>query len=317
MSRAPSNTPFGQSLVGRVNTRIKSSDVLMQLITAGSRVIENRIVQPRSQLATIRSPHRYHRGDWITLPDEFGEGVRAIVNSIRQGGGDNGTDLVFAQPVGQSTGVEFSIDSNFKEKEVQIAGCRFHGFNYFSDMLTREDYARVHTWVEHYWPESGNQNFARFIGFIKNMTLNVHQLWSDEVPPELDYYPYLERVPRGVPVYDGGISYPTSHVELAYDPVVDPHVDLVDLFYLFYYLAPIHLVLERIVAEVETIIPITYATPPPFIRMDDCAVLHLDAEDFEPLYQAEVTPHQYIDALGTTPLDDDAYLIDGGPAVLP
>lgn len=316
MGYSPSNTPFGQSLVGRVNTRFKSNDVLMQLITAGSRVIEDRLVHPRSQLSTIRSPYRYHRGDWITLPNDFGEGQRAIVNSIRQGGGVNGSDLVFAQPIGQSTGVEFSIGSNLKEKEVQIAGCRFHGFNYFSEMLTREDYARVHAWIEHYWPESGNQNFARFIGFIKNMTLNVHQLWSDEVSPELDYYPYLERTPRGVPVYEGGISYPTSHVELAYDPVVDPHVDLIDLFYLFYYLAPIHLVLERIVAEVYTVIPITYAIPPPFIRMDDMAVLHLDETTFDPLYQSDVTPYQYIGGL-SDPLDDDDYLIDGGPESLP
>ena len=251
----PTRSPNGQSLLSRLNTRLRSNPVWMQLFTAVSRVIEQRVAQPRSQLGTIRSPYVFNRGDWVTVPSPDSEGPRAIINSIRQGGGVNGSDRVYAQLAGSSAGIEFDIGSNLKEKSVQIAGCRLHGFNYFADTLDQKDYARIHEWVEQYWPESGTPQFARFIGFIKGMNLNVNQLWSDEVPRDQDYYPYLERTPRGVPVYQGGISYPTSHVDLSYDALLDTDVDLVDLFYLFYYLAPIHLVLERIVADV-TIPPI-------------------------------------------------------------
>lgn len=251
----PNNTPNGQSLLSRLNTRLRSNPVWMQLFTAVSRVIEQRVAQPRSQLGTIRSPYVFNRGDWVTVPSPDGEGPRAIINSIRQGGGVNGSDRVYAQLAGSSAGIEFDIGSNLKEKSVQVAGCRLHGFNYFADTLDQKDYARIHEWVEQYWPESGTPQFARFIGFIKGMNLNVHQLWSDEVPRDQDYYPYLERSPRGKPIYEGGLSYPTSHVDLSYDAILDTNIDMVDLFYLFYYLAPIHLVLERIVADV-TIPPI-------------------------------------------------------------
>lgn len=249
----PANSTNGQSLISRLNTRVRSNDVWMQLFTAVSRVIDERVARPRSQLATIRSPYVYNRGDWISVPTENGESQRAIVNSIRAGGGPNGSDMVYAQIAGSNVGIEFAIPSNFKEKSIQIAGCRLHGFNYFADTLSQEDYGRIHEWVEQYWPVSGTKQFAKFIGFIKNMKLDVHQLWSDEVSRDQDYYPYLERSPRSLPVYLGGASYPTSHVELAYDPVLEHQdIDIADLFFLFYYLAPIHLVLHRIVADVTT-----------------------------------------------------------------
>ena len=229
----------------------------MELFTAVSKVITDRVTNSRSQLSSVRDPNIYHRGDWVDVPGLESPNNRAIVNSIRLGGGPNGSDMVYAQLAGESYGLEFAIDSNLKEKEVQIAGCKVHGFNYFSDTITQADYARIHEWVEHFWPESGTVNFARFMGFVKNMYIEVDSLWSDEVPADFDtsgkdYYPYLEVDPRGTPNYLGGSSFLTSHVQLRYDALENPNPDLLDIFLLFYYIAPIHLVLERIVAEVRT-----------------------------------------------------------------
>jgi hypothetical protein len=130
------------------------------------------------------------------------------------------------------------------------------GFNYFSDRLTDRDYARLAYWVDRYWPyggAGGDHNFIRFIGFVKSMKLDLFQLWSDESGLESDQYPFLESSPVGRAVWNGGTVYPTSHVEILYDSILHGNLsdhDQQDIILLFYMLAPIHLVMHRIVANI-------------------------------------------------------------------
>lgn len=293
----PANTNSSRTtdIYERLNTRFKTNSVWKDLFESTSRVINEHITKPREQLTTIRDPRIAHRGSWVQDDTD----TRVIVNHIHLGAG--GETTIHAQLPGKQDGIEFNIPSNTKEREVLISGARFHGFNYFSSTLSDEDYARIMEWVELYWPESGSPSFVRFIGFIKNMSLDINQLWSDVVaegtvdlpepaepvypqtpetfvPTTDDYYPYLDSVPEGTPNYKGGKSFLTSHVELMYDAIENPSVDVIDLFYLFYYLAPIHLVLLRIVGTIKTEIPTADAMPSPILQYYESATLETNLD---------------------------------------
>lgn len=270
MSDNKINTSSPTDLVRRLNTRFAENPFWSSLFTAASKVINEYVTRPRNQLATLRDPKMYRRGDHVTL----NTGERAVINhvSIKED-----AVTVHAQVLENGALVEFDIDSPYKERAINIAGCRLHGFHYFSDKLTDADYARIHEWVERYWPESGTPQFIRFIGFVKNMDLQIDHLLSDETVQPFeserattdgvnfttsgivgtveDYYPYLEAEADAPKVQEGGKAYLTSHVQLRYDAIRHPVIDFADLFFLFYYLAPIHLVLERIVSEVRTELP--------------------------------------------------------------
>lgn len=247
--------PKRHDITDMLNTRLRSNPVWVSLFNAVNEVFNNNITEPRKQLATIRDPNLYHRGDWVDL----GSSENAIVNRVIVN--DDGSVKVLAQKPNDFSGtsIEFDLPTNLKDRDTLIKGAQRHGFNYFSDTLTDADYARLNKYIENYWPEAGTEQFARFIGFLKRMYLDVDQLWSFE-NDAADEYPELEVYQRGkgVHVWDGGTYYPTSHVQLRYDALSNTNIDQVDLFFLFYLLAPIHLVLERIIGEVKIEVETNY-----------------------------------------------------------
>jgi hypothetical protein len=131
-------------------------------------------------------------------------------------------------------------------------------------------------YVARYWPYSGDGNFIEFLSFVKRIRLEIFQLntpdYGDpDTNPAKDPYLYLERFNSLLETYtydrqsfswdkptppDGfGGVYPTSHVELEHDAIKFATPDYKDITHLFYFLAPIHLVLERFVQAVYVDFP--------------------------------------------------------------
>jgi hypothetical protein len=152
-----------------------------------------------------------------------------------------------------------------QERDALLKNSYIMGFDFFNTKLNDEDLQRVYEYIQAYWPESGSDdNFMKFIGFIKNIKFGLVALWTEdnaEYPsddPNTEY-PYLEPFNKEtmVSVKDGGSNWETSHVQIEYDLAQFKKfytVNLDDLEQLFYYFAPIILVLERITGtlEVET-----------------------------------------------------------------
>lgn len=267
----PTNTPKRADLLGRINSRLRSSEAWRDLFEATSTVINDLVTMPREQLQTVRDPRLHRRGDWMTLPD----GRRAQVNHVEIRGPEE-TDILHVQLPDDDKPLEIEITSALKSTQIQINNASFSGFKYFSSFMTQEDYARIAEWVEIFWPRSGSEDWIGFMGFTKDMALSLDHLWSGDLFPknptqdlaayaamvepylDLNYYPYLEPVPESdtVMTNPNNDAYPTSHVDLRYDAVRTPNPDILDLMLLFYYLAPIHLVLHRIVGDVA---------PPPIV----------------------------------------------------
>ena len=141
-------------------------------------------------------------------------------------------------------------NSEGQERTIAIRNAKMLGFNYMSDELTNEDVDRISNYVGMYYPKSGTTEMARFLSFVKNTQFEISCLWSQGP----DYEQGFHSTPGGITVLqEPSVNswYPTSHVEMAYSIRHAGFSSLEKLIDMFYYLAPIHLVLERMVAYYE------------------------------------------------------------------
>lgn len=251
-----------------LNQNLQENAVWRTLMEKTTQVINDILHEQTTELARSREPQHIHRGDYITTP--LGRG--RVVHVDRK----NDPSNVMLDEVSVNVVNVGNVVIPFRsvhQRSVLIDGARLLGFDYFSDSLTDEDYARIYRYVNEYWDDSAGSNFIDFMGFIKNTRFNIEQLWTEDKgdyatssDPIISLYPFLEpNYGFYKPVYDKNTTpnmnaqqgdnnrhYPTAHVQLDYDlsftdgPLSQE--DFEDIICLFYFLAPIHLVLERVSA---------------------------------------------------------------------
>ena len=146
-------------------------------------------------------------------------------------------------------------DKQKQELWVLIRNANLLGYKFLSSYMTQDNYFKLVEFISRFYETQGNKNLVDFIGFIRGASLNLQQLWT--AYGEGEYSVFVEEaVTDGQTVVkypgnsDDGTYYPTSHYRLTYSldktGLLDPNV-LQDLFY---NLAPIHFVLESIVATI-------------------------------------------------------------------
>lgn len=266
---------------------------------ACNEVLGNEIDQRRRKLEKIRDSVKYRRGDTLTRLAYYPESDKlAVIEATRE---------VIDIPIGTiiDTAIVKNVARNIafynhpdttdyldlsftydgvacrwlkpvnitQERDALLKNSYIMGFDFFNTKLNDEDLQRLYERVQMYWPESGaSDKFMKFIGYIKNMRLDLVFLWtedSDEFPsddPDTEY-PYLEPFDPTTmtSVKDGGNNWQTSHVEISYnlDQFNQFYVlNLDDIEQLFYYFAPIILVLERITGTIDIETPIGVAIAP-------------------------------------------------------
>jgi hypothetical protein len=115
------------------------------------------------------------------------------------------------------------------------------GFDIKSDIFAEDDYRRLLSELSKYYEKTGTDALAHFMSYVKNTEVRLTPQWSN------DYITFHD-APLGTTIYDGGDWFLTPHVLMRYDlERVTGHLSDADSFYMFYQLAPIHLVLDRIV----------------------------------------------------------------------
>ena len=236
-----------------LNDNLANNEFYAKLFDKVGSVIDEQIGEPISQLIKARSSTHIRRGDYLTV-----EGKRGKVGHIERVYATNGDplDQITLELVNGTT--ISTVRRALQDRKSLIAGSRFVGFNYYSDFLKDEDFARIQDYICDYWPRTGQPEFIKFIGFIKSLALDMIPLWtrdkgdfatSDDV--EISKYDQLEPFSQSMtPVWNNGLWYPTSHVEVFYDAIASETIDD-DLILLFYTLAPVHLVLERISGSIN------------------------------------------------------------------
>lgn len=255
--------------VNLLNDLLKQNPTWEKFAEAVTKVTRRLVDEPRWKLQRLRHNTTVHRGDFFDTA--LGTGKVSVVrkNFVDLESGVALTNFVDEVEIDLGNGVSTNIPlRTMPERTVMVHNNVMLGFDYFSDLLSDADEQRIMRYISMYWPSSGDANFVKFISFVKNVRFQLFQLntpdYGDpDTNPAVDQYLYLERFQNVLEqwTYDrpgfawakdtppagfGGV-YPTSHVELEYDAVTNPDPDYPGTTELFYFLAPIHLVLERFV----------------------------------------------------------------------
>jgi hypothetical protein len=101
--------------------------------------------------------------------------------------------------------------------------------------------------VSLYWPGKSSKEFDKFFSYFLNIRVDLTQLWNDT---NTDVFNVFEEKPLGLKLWEGGSWWPTSHIKATFDVENNPNLKVADLVKLFYILAPIQLVLYRVIRAV-------------------------------------------------------------------
>jgi hypothetical protein len=140
------------------------------------------------------------------------------------------------------------------EKTLLVRQANLLGFDFAdSDLLTSEDYQRIVRNLALYWYGKGTPQFVNFLGFVLNSVIQVRNLWATPGATWDTYGPFVsEGDPSiGTPVWEGGPWFPTTHVEVQFDPFKFGNLSQSKLLALFYAIANYNLVIERIILDGE------------------------------------------------------------------
>lgn len=151
-----------------------------------------------------------------------------------------------------------TINYNTKEKQdlwVLIRNANLLGYRFLSNYMTQDNYLKLVEFISRFYEMQGTNQLENFIGFIRGASLNIDQMWTAFGAGE--YTIFVEEaetegntVVRFPGQTSNGTYYPTSHYRLSYNLDETGMLDTNILADLFYNLAPIHFVLESVVASI-------------------------------------------------------------------
>lgn len=117
------------------------------------------------------------------------------------------------------------------------------GFQMKSDLFLESDYRRLIAGLAKYYEKSGTNYLQNFLGYIHNTQVTLVPQWTQ------DYHNFYD-TPGGTQLYNGGTWFLTPHINFKYDLEKSGQIPVQTGRDLFYELAPIHLVLEKLIANI-------------------------------------------------------------------
>lgn len=258
-----------------LNKRLSDSDIWKYLAVQTEDLINRVVGDATDETMRIKTAHRYLRGDVIdprTLPylQAVDPTVAPPLSDLLERRVTSATVNV-CYPVlethpdiqdGHNAILYLEVEGNlywtsvqrYVDRSLLISEVNDAGFDYFSDAIETGDYARLVEHIGQYWDESGSAGaFAHFLGFVNGLRTYIAQLWDTDTNSD-SYGTLKELGTSDVTVYGGGSWYATSHVALFYDVLRNPDTEV--LRGLFLRLAPIHLVLHKMVPTIFAQVPI-------------------------------------------------------------
>lgn len=152
-----------------------------------------------------------------------------------------------------------TIDYDSKDNQelwTLIRNANLIGYKFLSSYMTQDNYVKLVEFISRFYEIQGTKQLANFIGFIRGATIQIDQLWT--ALGDTDYIIFKEKAAidgNTVVEHPGqstdGTFYPTSHYRMKYGLDESGALDNSVLTELFYNLAPIHFVLESIVASLD------------------------------------------------------------------
>lgn len=162
----------------------------------------------------------------------------------------NTSDRIFASDLESGKLTRFQ-DVPTLERVLAIKLCSQLGFSFrTSGVMAAEDYIRVASSIGQYYATTkGTEGWHNFFAFCLNAVFDVKKLWTT------DYVTFVEEGSEGIPVWDGGAWYPTTHVRLTYQTDKFEGISEATIRTFFYFFANINLVLESITIDTKFTLP--------------------------------------------------------------
>lgn len=143
-------------------------------------------------------------------------------------------------------------DFEVPEKEILIKQANQMGFEFKdSDLITTEDYQRIVRNLALFWYSKGRPDFVDFLGFVLNTVIKIKTMWSNNAASYDSYGTMLPEGDSGIgsPIDQGGDWYPTTHVQLTFDPFSFQTPSFQKIINLFYAIANFNLVIHSLLYE--------------------------------------------------------------------
>lgn len=111
------------------------------------------------------------------------------------------------------------------------------------NFVATEDLVRFNRHMGQHWYDKGLGDFIDFLGYCLNVKADMVNLWTE------DYGTFVPEGQQGTPVWDAGTWYPTTHVQVTFDPGKYLGFPVVAFLQLFYDVANYNLVIEKLISD--------------------------------------------------------------------
>lgn len=163
------------------------------------------------------------------------------------------------------------FDREFLIRSLNLVGLPFDDTEVFSDAHL----FRFLQSLARFWYSKGKSDVAEFLSFVLNADIKIVNMWTED---------YITFLPEGdpdihVPLMGGGTWYPTTHIQLTYDPTVLKGVSIRDVITMVYEMGNYNLVFHSLVAESKL----------PVVQDSDSVTSIFDFESSKAIALAQVT----------------------------
>lgn len=154
------------------------------------------------------------------------------------------------------------ITNNELEVDIQdrvlLDPAKYHSFDPTTEMLRLnllglpvtspnfigiDDLVRFNRNIGQHWYAKGLGDFIDFLGYCLNVKADMVNLWTE------DYVTFVPEGQQGTPLWESGTWYPTTHVQVKFDPGKYQGFPVVAFLQLFYDIANYNLVIETLISE--------------------------------------------------------------------
>lgn len=257
---------------------LASSLLFVDLTRSWDKVSHFFITEPRRELAKKRNLFRFEVGDFLIVEKDGAKLTTGRIDHIELGDRglpelvvDERTDVssiskdditdriyLFFDLYNQQTGIlERSRVSILKksrlERQEVIQYVEMVGFNFLSDDLSTEAFWRISRNTGLYRDEASTNESVKFLSWMINADFFVEYLWTHD-GAEFVRRGSLNRASRPDEYevsFGGRIYFATSRVALRYNAEKTPFINIFKMQELFLGQAPINVVVDRIIAEID------------------------------------------------------------------
>ncbi len=205
--------------VKRLPSYLADVPAWVQFAEAMDTVLGETVHQPAQKLANLRDVNNFH-------PDALAikQGISIL----------DGTDASYG-------GVQWNA-TRWRVQEAMMLGFNFYNI-YQLDPTAFDAFIKM---AVQFYPEQGTDSWIDFLGFATGAILEVRPLWTNDG--------YTTMLPEGdpgigTPVWEGGLWYPTSHVDVNINMVLSQQLRLYNFLDLLNFAAPINLVIRNITVQ--------------------------------------------------------------------